>query len=422
MNGESARRDAASQYSHAAASPFPVPQRLNALRRVNLAQRVNSDFRSDNTGSNPVGVATYAARTYGRSATRMARRCTTWLSKRGALMVRVVVYPRKLVWYGRWWDRLDRKIRAKSLGTSDYVEAKRKAAELAQDIEQGLPTKAVLLPLEALAKRFLRHQKATVSPEWLKNQKKHVAVFLTRCPVKDAGKVKPSHVRDFLVGLKRAPGTTNRYSSTVSGMFRWAVQGELLDANPVAKVPQRRERKRTTPFLSRREIGKVMDALEGPLLLPVALGLYAGLRRGEICALRWEDVDMEHGEIHVRRTRRASGKLAPVKDSEERTVPLKATLGLLLHRPHEGPYVAVRYRKVWRPENLSRAVAALGERLGLDKLNGPQVLRRTFASHLVAAGEPIGRVAAWLGDSIAVTEKHYARLMPGRRGKIDEAF
>jgi len=55
-------------------------------------------------------------------------------------------------------------------------------------------------------------------------------------------------------------------------------------------------------------------------------------------------------------------------------------------------------------------------------------MRRTFASLRVSAGVSIYKVAAWLGDRLATTEKHYAYLVPAdeeiekiHRGANDEA-
>src|SRR5581483_7933880 len=84
---------------------------------------------------------------------------------------------------------------------------------------------------------------------------------------------------------------------------------------------------RTTPFLeSLGDIRRVFLALPaGPIRLAFAIGALAGLRPGEVLALRWEHVDLDAGRIHVRE-RVKEGKLGPLKDDESRMVPIQAAL------------------------------------------------------------------------------------------------
>ena len=59
----------------------------------------------------------------------------------------------------------------------------------------------------------------------------------------------------------------------------------------------------------------------------MATALYAGLRRGELQGLRWEDVDFERGVIGVERGwDRVAGPIAPKSRTGRRRVPLSATL------------------------------------------------------------------------------------------------
>jgi integrase len=53
-------------------------------------------------------------------------------------------------------------------------------------------------------------------------------------------------------------------------------------------------------MLQREQVPMVMDALQGDIMLPIAAcALYAGLRRGETLALRWNAIDLEAGKLAV---------------------------------------------------------------------------------------------------------------------------
>ena len=80
-----------------------------------------------------------------------------------------------------------------------------------------------------------------------------------------------------------------------------------------------------------------------------------------------------------------------------------------------GRFVAVRGRKGWGGNALTHGIRNFGRRIDLPKLNGPQILRRTFACHLVSGGASLAFVASQLGDTIKVTEERYARFIPRRK-------
>jgi integrase len=58
-----------------------------------------------------------------------------------------------------------------------------------------------------------------------------------------------------------------------------------------------------------------------------ATAMYAGLRRGELQALKWTDIDLATGVVHVRRAwDRVAGELAPKSEAGERKVPIPGVL------------------------------------------------------------------------------------------------
>src|SRR5680860_1399843 len=83
-----------------------------------------------------------------------------------------------------------------------------------------------------------------------------------------------------------------------------AVRWQLISRNPCDLVdPPRVEEKEMTVLADEKEVGKLMAAVGGSrLYLPVVLALTTGMRRGEILALRWQDVDHKTGECRVARS------------------------------------------------------------------------------------------------------------------------
>ena len=181
-------------------------------------------------------------------------------------------------------------------------------------------------------------------------------------------------------------------------------------------------------FLSREKAGELeaaaarVDRSEGRapgepgLLLAVVLGIACGGRAGEFAQLRREELRLgeEHPFLTIKRD-----EVRRSKTYSERSVPISqadaAKLRSLGADRGEGPVFPAE-----RPEARGEYLRAntLGRRLALARpVLGEHVdfydLRHTFASWHVQAGVSIAKVARWLGNTVAVCERHYAALSPG---------
>jgi integrase len=151
-----------------------------------------------------------------------------------------------------------------------------------------------------------------------------------------------------------------------------------------------------------------------------ATAFYAGLRRGELMALRDQAVDLDAGEIRVVAGWDAVEGEQPTKGRERRTVPIIGELRSILaaHRlrmgrrgmdllfgetetsPFAAPALQKRADAAWKAASLERIT--------------PHECRHTFASIAIAAGVNIGTVSAALGHaSVTITWDRYHHLMPG---------
>jgi integrase len=148
----------------------------------------------------------------------------------------------------------------------------------------------------------------------------------------------------------------------------------------------------------------------------VVLVLNAGLRIGEVCGLRWEDVDMRAGRLMVRR-RVWRGTLDTPKGGREREVPLneKALAALQawprqLHIPWVFPQRDGGF--IRNPQHApADAILRQAERAGLRPI-GWHTLRHTFASHLVMKGVSLKAVQELLGHADISMTMRYAHLAP----------
>lgn len=108
---------------------------------------------------------------------------------------------------------------------------------------------------------------------------------------------------DHLSGSGLGPGTVHGVFGLLNRFLNKAVKKGALLVDPCGDVSLPKKAKPEINALTAAEQKKLEQAaLEDQHGIPVILALYTGMRIGEISALKWEDVDLEAGIIHVRRT------------------------------------------------------------------------------------------------------------------------
>jgi integrase len=202
-------------------------------------------------------------------------------------------------------------------------------------------------------------------------------------------------------------------------LYRWHLARGDVATNPTSGVELPAVRGKRDRIVSADRAVKLIAALRPADRALWACAFYAGLRRGELMALRWSDVDLAQGVIRVERGwDREEGAIDPKSAKGRRTVPIPAALrdhldehriqrprnGLVFGRSADCPFeptcVQDRARTDWRRAGL--AAMTLHE------------CRHTFASLMIAAGVNPKALSTYLGHaSIAITLDRYGHLMPG---------
>ena len=134
--------------------------------------------------------------------------------------------------------------------------------------------------------------------------------------------------------------TINRDLSVLRHVLYWAVDEQLLAANPLARMKMARERRTRRQVLSVAEEQSLIAAAKKHLYTMTIMALDTGMRRGEITSQRWEDVDFAQKVLFVTHSKTPEG--------ESREIPLTARLHnyLLEHRKAEGLVIDFHGRPV----------------------------------------------------------------------------
>jgi integrase len=232
---------------------------------------------------------------------------------------------------------------------------------------------------------------------------------------------------DRMVAAGFGPSTVRNTVLPVRAIYRRALARSEVALNPTLglTLPACRAR--------RERIARAAEAHALIAALPVqdralwATALFAGLRRGELRALRWGDVDFEAGLVRVERGwDDREGPIVPKSRAGRRRVPLTGPLRahlaehrlrqsgdseLVFGRPDGGAFSSeaqtLRARAAWRAAGLSP--------IGLHEC------RHTYAAFMIAAGVNAKALCAYMGhSSITMTLDRYGHLLPGNEREAAE--
>ncbi len=212
-------------------------------------------------------------------------------------------------------------------------------------------------------------------------------------------RVAPPDIRALLAEREREgyAGRTRRAVLDVLRMiFRMAEHDGLVERNPAAPVSAPRIDAKEPVHFTAEQARRFLDAAQGDALRTLYLvALHTGLRRGELLALVWRDVDLDHRVVTVRRSKTAAGL---------RRVPLTPEAAHALAGIPRVPGPIWPYS----PAYVTRHVAVICARAGLARLTF-HGLRHSTASILLAEGVPIEVIRSLLGHTNTSMTEHYAR-------------
>jgi len=194
--------------------------------------------------------------------------------------------------------------------------------------------------------------------------------------------------------------------------------------NPTVGVRLPAVRGQRDRIASPMEAAALLDALSGLERPLYATAMYAGLRLGELRALRWVDVDLAGGVIRVERSwDPKAGVIEPKSRAGRRRVPIVPILrDLLLEHRMGGTGDGLVFGDGDRPFNppsaTGRALRAWAAHEALRPI-GLHECRHTFASLMIAAGVNAKALSTYMGHSgVSITFDRYGHLFPGNE---DEA-
>ena len=243
--------------------------------------------------------------------------------------------------------------------------------------------------------------------------------------------VTPAMIEHWIAAMDRTPATRTKALAMVHGIFQRARKVWALTTNPVQgveKPPQ--SRTGDIAVFSPEEVWALVRAAASDQDAAIFLtAAFTGLRRGELLALRWRDVDFAGSVIRVRASYH-EGILSTPKSGKVRSVPLAPDVAEFLAKLSQRRLFTGEDDLVFVGETgghldgsaLRRRYDAALRRAGLRKLRFHD-LRHTFGTRMIGKAD-IRRVQEWMGHADIQTTMKYLHYAPREEDArlVAEAF
>jgi integrase len=248
-------------------------------------------------------------------------------------------------------------------------------------------------------------------------------------------KLRPVHLTELYGSLatKLAPRTIGHAHRVLHQALSHAVDWAIVATNVAARVSGPRVEQEEIEILAANEMRAILDKARGrPIYQIASLALATGMRRGEVLALRWQDVDMDRGRVTVARSLEQTKAGLRFKEPKTRygrrtiTLPPSAVADLRGHwKEQQELHLALGAGKIppdalvfcgigGEPRKPNAVTKEWQRTAGMAKVEATfHSLRHTHASHLIAAGVDILTISRRLGHSSpTITLTVYGHLFP----------
>ena len=250
--------------------------------------------------------------------------------------------------------------------------------------------------------------------------------------------VTANDLHEYIRGDDITRATQRKRYRHLRTFFNWAVEHDRLEMNPMNDIDQPKKEDKEAAYLRPEDVQTLLSTIQDHILetrdaagrIPdlewlhqmVQVGVATGLRRGELVALQWQDVDLQERCLYVRHR----GDFR-TKGNSERRVPLRGDAEKVLGRMHEedvsGPVFTDRDGDPVRPNRVTRRFKDMVEEAKLDDRLHFHSLRHTTGSWLAMRGVPIQQIQAILGHSTSNVTERYSHLAPEALDKaMEETF
>lgn len=274
--------------------------------------------------------------------------------------------------------------------------------------------------LAALIAAYLEHlaSERRLARRTVEQYRRNLEAFRSDCEragLSAARQVGALHLREWVGGHHRqgwSGKTLAQWLASVRGLYRYGLREGLVEHDPTPGIRPPKSPRRLPATLDPDEAARLLEldgshALDARDRALMELAYSSALRLSELCALRWQDLDLAAGLVRV------TGKGA-----RTRVVPVgryaRAALEALRAAGHDPPPTAPVFRgrggRAMAPRSVQARLKRLAQRQGIWKRVHPHLLRHSCASHLLESSGDLRAVQELLGHADIKTTQVYTHL------------
>lgn len=273
-----------------------------------------------------------------------------------------------------------------------------------------------------LEERKIKLKRGTY-PKWKNFIEAHVIPDLGSYQLQ---KFRREHAQVWISGLIKkglAASSIHIYHRILKAALKDAVKRKIISENPCEDTILPRVEEKEMRFFDPKQTRHLLASIEGhPYEALIALAVTTGMRRGELQALRWEDIHLEEGILNVRRTvvyvpREGYYENEPKTRGSRRIIPLTPEMIQILHRAfaQSEEKTGLVFRGRGGGHFSSKGIGYAWDRI-LEGAELPKIrfhdLRHTAATLLLRAGASLKSVQKILGHANIATTMKYIHLLP----------
>jgi len=326
-----------------------------------------------------------------------------------------------------------------------YREAKALERKLADEVAQGRLVGGARTTMEQLLERWLKHARPNLAATTARMYRS----YSTRLIIPELGTVKlakltPAMLDDFYAGLLERgyePATVRQVHAIIRRALSVALRWGWIVVNPAASADPPRVTRSTAPPPDPSTVRAFLASIDDDLATILRVMATCGLRRGELCALRWSDLDLDLAVMVVSRSFAVAGGKPIEKDTkthQQRALAIDAGTVAALRRhlgaeQEKASFATVAFdpagfvfttepNRAWHPDALGGRYRRVA-RSKWTQGKPPRLhdWRHFSATQALAAGIPVRQVSARLGHaSAAMTLDVYGHaIAPADRAAAD---
>ena len=273
-----------------------------------------------------------------------------------------------------------------------------------------------------------------IGERWAETCHRNMRLHMAALREKTLTEITPAVVRTWYRKAMAGPGGRRSIQQSYAflhAVMNAAVRDDAIERNPCTIKGATADMADERPIATAHQVGQLIETITPRYRAAVALAAWCGIRRGEVCALRVEDVDLDTATVWVRHNRveLLESRRAYDKDPKTRAGRRPVTIPphvLPVVREHAEKWAGQDFFFVGRDGARMRGNAVYQAHVRARKKLGLDIafhdLRHTGQSLAAAAGANLADLKLRLGHSSSAAANRYLHAVQGRDAEIAEAL